>query len=228
MKTSQFKFICAIAGLVATTRGAWCQQSANTSPPFAGLYCFGFSWTDTQEKYRSCNGSMWPEFMSTNLGLAYLPAHNLARGGSTTDDTLGQVNGLGSLREPQRNLYVVWVAAGDVVLGVGGITWTNDTAWNSMLQSALKASSNIVQRLYAKGARSVVVQNCLDVSLTPQILQQIGTNTARLAKLKEHIAQFNSDLAGTLQGMGTANLDLRLMLVDTFAHLNDVYANAGT
>ena len=46
-----------------------------------------------------------------------------------------------------------------------------------MLLSVLKTSSNIVERLYAKGARSVVVQNCLDLSLAPQVVGDIGANS---------------------------------------------------
>ena len=48
--------------------------------PFNSLYCFGHSWTDTHNgswptpQYymnRGCNGPMWPEYLSTNLGFAY-------------------------------------------------------------------------------------------------------------------------------------------------------------
>jgi uncharacterized delta-60 repeat protein len=216
----------------------------NAVPPYDALYCFGFSWTDTQGLFmdgspdfvnhktnywnsHSCNGLMWPEFASTNLGLVYLPSHNLARGGATTADTLTQVSNLPALQNPERNLYVVWVAAGDVLNATTGIAWNNDNAWNSVFQSVLKTSSNIVERLYAKGARVVVIQNCLDLSLAPQIVSQAGTNTARLARLKEHSAQFNSDLATTVQSFNAAIPDLRLLVVDVFALENTVYADPG-
>lgn len=73
--------------------------------PFNSMYCFGFSLTDTggngcswpAPSYfnnRACNGSMWPEFLSTNLGLAYVGANNYAKRGSFSAEQLAQVTSL--------------------------------------------------------------------------------------------------------------------------------------
>src|SRR5262245_25514820 len=86
------------------------------APGYDALYCFGFSWTDTRA--RDCNGTMWPEFASTNLGLSYLQANNLATGGATTSATLAQVNQLNA-PHPARSLFVAWIAAGDVLFAAG-------------------------------------------------------------------------------------------------------------
>src|SRR6266487_1231858 len=94
---------------------------------FNSVYCFGFSWTDTQGlrsdgspdfannnpqywQNRTSNGQMWPEFLSVNLGLVYTAANNFARGAATSSDTLAQVNKLPSRSNPESGLYIVWVA----------------------------------------------------------------------------------------------------------------------
>src|SRR2546422_8063249 len=183
----------ALAGLLhapdaRADSGAVTRQVATlTITPFNSVYCFGFSWTDTQGlrsdgspdfannnpqywQNRTANGPMWPEFLSVNLGVLYKAANNLARGAATSSDTLAQVNNLPSPSNPESGLYIVWVAANDFFFAAdpnssSAINWTNETAWNTLIQTAAKNSSNTVERLYAKGARSVVVQNCLDWSL---------------------------------------------------------------
>jgi hypothetical protein len=91
---------------------------------------------------------MWPEFASTNLGLSYLQANNLAAGGATTSETLAQVNQVNP-PHPGRSLFVAWVAAADVFFAAdknwgSEINWTNETAWSRMFDSVLKTSSNVV------------------------------------------------------------------------------------
>ena len=54
---------------------------------FNSIYCFGFSWTDTHNcaaswpppnysQGRACNGPMWPEFLSSSLGMEYIEQNN--------------------------------------------------------------------------------------------------------------------------------------------------------
>lgn len=244
MKTIRFIPLLAI---LVTGNISGLSQPTNADLPFNALYCFGFSWTDTQGLFpdgspdfvnnsplywqnRASNGPMWPEFASTNLGLAYLPANNLARGGAVSSDTLAQVNHLPSHSNPERGLYVIWAAAGDFLSAAdssygAAINWTNETAWNAMMTTALRTSSNTVESLYAKGARSIVIQNCLDLSLAPGVVSDVGANADRLAQLKERTARFNSDLAATLENLQRSKPDLRLFIADIFRHENEVYAN---
>jgi hypothetical protein len=226
--------------LLLGSRSSGLAQLTNAWPPYEALYCFGFSWTDTQGLYmngqpdfvngnpdywqnRASNGPMWPEFLSTNLGLTYMRSKNLARGAATTADTLTQSFSIAAVPNPAPNLYVVWVAAGDFLNEVGT---TSDTAWNGMIIDVLNTSSNILQRLYAKGARSVLVQNCLDLSLAPKVIRQLGPNTNELAKLKQRTALYNSLLQDMVLHIQEVNPDLRLCVVDIFSHENEVHTNS--
>ena len=76
------------------------QVATLTITTFNSMYEFGFSWTDTQVPSHPCtqfslcpscywqgrysNGPMWPEFLSTNLGLAYVAANRSRHRGSTS------------------------------------------------------------------------------------------------------------------------------------------------
>jgi phospholipase/lecithinase/hemolysin len=231
--------VTSVVLLLGSSSGALAQLT-NAWPPYEALYCFGFSWTDTQGLYmsgqpdfvngnpdywqnRACNGPVWPEFLSTNLGLTYTTSNNLARGAATTADTLTQAASLRTIPDAARNLYVTWVAAGDFLNEVGT---TSDSAWNFMITNVLNTSSKIIQRLYAEGARSVLVQNCLDLSLAPNVIRQLGSDTNQLAKLKEHTAFFNSRLQDIVFHIQEVNHDLRVCVVDIFAPENEVYTNS--
>jgi phospholipase/lecithinase/hemolysin len=112
-------------------------------------------------------------------------------------------------------------ATGDV----NYITWTNSFAWNSLIQRIVRNASNAVERLYGKGARSIVIQNAWDLGLTPAVIQHFGTNQLRFALLRERTVKFNSDLAVSLRQLQRAKGDLRLFIYDAFAQLDEVYHN---
>src|SRR5262245_48736127 len=147
MKPQKLSTLTGVLLLAATVSSNG--QTTNTVSPYDALYCFGFSWTDTQGlspdgspsrpngnpqywQNRYSNGPMWPEFLSTNLGLLYIKANNLARAGATTGNTLAQVESLPSRNEPERGLYIVWVAASDFLYAAdsrygAAIDWTDET-----------------------------------------------------------------------------------------------------
>src|SRR5262245_9654931 len=106
--------------IVTNFSGSVASQAASlTIVPFNALYSFGFSWTDTdncssvftQPKYyegRASNGPLWPEFLSTNLGLAYVQANNYAQCGASPADILNQTINFPAPRKPQLSLYCLW------------------------------------------------------------------------------------------------------------------------
>ncbi len=130
------------------------------------IYAFGWSWTDTHNcaanwqpptKYyqgRPSNGPMWPEFLSTNVGLAYVEANNYAHCGAASLEILQQVIDFPVPPKPQLSLYCVWAASPDGDFPVLLNALTNEVAGNRLLQKTLLNNSNSVNRLYTKGARA--------------------------------------------------------------------------
>ena len=135
------------------------QLARITVTPFQSLYFFGGSWNDTggngcnwptpgYYQNRACNGPMWPEFVTTNLGLAYVAMNNRARCGATSGDILGQIASLPASRHARLSLFFVGEAVGDFLFAADNayqapsgdvpfVHWTNDLAWNGVLQRAL-------------------------------------------------------------------------------------------
>ncbi len=217
--------------------------------PFNALYCFGYSWTDTQGLFpdgsydfahnnpqywqnRTANGPMWPEFLSTNLGLIYVPGNNYARGGAESSDVLNQVISGSFGTKPGLNLYFLW-ACGDFLDAADSsyigstpyIPWTNDVAWNVMIQNTVRNNSNAVEHLYAKGARMIVVQNLDDFSRHPALVQDFGNNTNRFLAFRRHAEAFNAELELAMQAIASTKPDLRLLLQDMWSELNEAQDN---
>src|SRR5262245_51302028 len=86
------------------------------SPPvtnYNALYVFGASWSDTRNndfpaslywRRHWSNGPMWPEFLSTNLGLTYMGAKNLAVPSATSGAVLSQVTNFRPAANPELGL----------------------------------------------------------------------------------------------------------------------------
>ncbi len=222
-------------------------QTTNNPPSYSALYAFGDSWTDTRDTLcgwgppdyypqRACNGTMWPEFVSTNLGLAYIATNNLARCGADSAGMLNRAKQLKLGTNAALGLYFLWAGGADFLYGASTaslqtrsipyIPWTNDVAWNQLIQNAVNNNSNTVEWLYAKGARSIVVQNNSDLSRYPFLIGEFGTSQMRVTKLRERTTRYNLALAAVLDAISDAKPDMRLMKVDIQARLDELLTNA--
>ena len=205
--------------------------------PFNSIYCFGFSWTDTggngctwsapqYYQNRACNGPMWPEFLSTNLGLTYVGANNYARCGAFTSDMLNQITSLfRAPRNPSVSLYCLWAGGSDFLVayppngfGRGWVPVTNGVAWNQLLQTMIQNTSNMVHRLYTNGARAMLLQNINGTNASDVVA--LGLHDAGI--LEGHIRRFNADLVVMMEALHRIHSDLRLYLVDVYSKLDDV------
>lgn len=223
--------------------------------PFNALYCFGYSWTDTQGLFpdgshdftynnpaywqnRTANGPMWPEFLSTNLGLTYVSANNYARGNAGSADVLNLVGSSAIGPLAALNLYFLWAGDSDFLWAadanysgaVSYVPWSNSTGWNTVIRNALNNNSNAVERLYAKGARTIVVQTLDDFSRHPALVRDFGTDTNRVLAFRTRVQTFNSELESALAQISQRKPDLRLVVADLYSDLNvvqDHYSDYG-
>jgi len=196
--------------------------------PFNSMYCFGFSWTDTHNcfwtptnKYymgRACNGPMWPEFLSTNLGLAYAEANNYARCGANPPELLSQVNNFPGPARPELSLYCL-------MLRYPG-EYSSETAWASNLQQTVLANSNLVHRLYTRGARTILIQSQFiggPGEITPDLL----TNPVWIAHSYENcdVPVFNTRVFQAANSYAQTKADLRIVWADMFSKFSPIEAH---
>ena len=94
------------------------------------------------------------------------------------------------------SLYLLWVGDPDFnraepVYGPPfSVSVTNEVAWNQLIHTIILNNSNAVNRLYAKGARTILFQTFMD-----DYNSDLGTNHA---KASENVARFN---AGFIEAM---------------------------
>jgi phospholipase/lecithinase/hemolysin len=179
--------------------------------------------------HRASNGPLWPEFLSTNLGLAYPAANNHAHCGAGASDVLNQVIQFPVPPKPELSLYFL-MFSDDILLGLPplgptDLNVTNQVAWNQVIQTGILINSNAVSQLYAKGARAIVVQSEMDFGRSPAAFTGFGTNIAGLSIFSEYCALYNTGFSNAVHAFGQTRPDLRIVWVDLFSKLNEVLAN---
>lgn len=204
---------------------------------FDAIYAFGDSTTDTGRNKapaglyfdgRWSNGPLWVEGLSTRLGFAYDPAKNFARSGAETKDLAAQITEAGSPPDAGSALFVLWVGANDVINNVEAAGF-DDSRWAAILGTAVNNLSNAVVRLYAAGARDILVPNVTDMTHVPAVKAYIDAVPFLSALVREYarvkVSELNANLAAALNGVKAGRSDLRLSIFDTYAFLNDIVAN---
>ena len=216
-------FLAATVTLAALINGGG--QSTNT-PIYKALYVFGSSWADTRNGpyYLGhwSNGPMWPEYLSTNLGLAYISGNNFAVGGSRVDDVLNQVNAFIAPTNAQFSLFHLWAGYTDFY---DTDSLTNDLVWNGRIRTRVNTISNAVTKLYAKGARTIVVPNVFDRSHDPDFITLWKNDSTSQMLYSERINSFNSALAVALGAIDNAKPDLRLLTFDFHSKFDELTTN---
>jgi phospholipase/lecithinase/hemolysin len=204
-------------------------QSTNAPAAYPALYVFGSSWADTRNNtsalfYRGhwSNGPMWPEFLSTNLGLAYLPGNNFAVGGSYVADVQNQVIAFHAPTNVASCLVHFWAGYTDFY-NIDGLA--NDPLWNSRIRSWVNTLSNSLVRLYVKGARSILVPNVFDRSHDPAFVALWQNDPVSRGQYSARIDSFNTAWASALAAIDGNFPDLRLFTFDFHAQHNNLVTN---
>ena len=172
---------------------------------------------------------MWPEFLSTNLGLAYVESNNYAVCGTGGVEILNQVRSFPTPPKPELSLYCL-MYSDDILWGFpqGGGTYidvTNTTAWDGIIQTGVLNNSNAIHQLYAKGARTIVAQGEIDAARFPRAAALFGTNASRVAKISEYCERYDAGFFDAVSAYSKTRPDLRLIWVDLFSKVNEVVAS---
>lgn len=153
--------------------------------------------------------------LSTNLGLVYVEPNNYARAGSTLPETLDQVNSFALPSKPQLSLYCVMMG--------GTAAINNEPTWARSVRSDILSNSNLVSRLYARGARAIMVESQLVQD--PNDRLPFGTNPDLQAEYDSAYASLNAGFRQAMDVFSKSHLDLRFYFVDMFSKLDDILAH---
>jgi outer membrane lipase/esterase len=208
-----------VFGASVSDTGNACNASPAACPP-APPYAPG----------RASNGTLWIETVAARYGASATPSRlggfNYAFGGART----GVVPGAAPTTTPnmvqQMDQYLARVSyqvSPRSLIVIDAVTFGNNI--NAVLTQALDGNAAVaagiadivgmVNRLYAAGARNILVLNVPNIGRTP-LVQSTG-NSAAIAGATALSQGFNVNLANQLNLLRPLLSNLNLVLVDVFA-----------
>ena len=211
----------------------------NTSPYPSGTNYFGRRYT---------NGRVWVEVLAQELGLtnnywystnslysvSYTNLTSLTTNWSYSsnnwsyldDYSSDLVKNVGNFKAPTNAtnaLFVVWVNDADFVSDVINCA-TNITLWTNAMNQSLTNHFVAVTNLYAKGARTLVMPNAVDITKVPDY-DSGGSNN--LAFIRQQIINFNTAFTNTLMNRLRTNCPgITIYVPDFFTLLDNMLTNA--
>jgi len=194
---------------------------------FSSLYVFGDGISTTtnntsgSSQYygkRYSNGRVWVEVLAQRQGINYESNKNWSYFYNSSTTMLAHVMS-SQPTNASTSLFVIWVNCADLwypamYSGTTMSQWTS--AINQSQTNHYKAATN----LYAKGARTLIMPNAVDISTIPEFDQSSNTNFFHQRSLDYNIAFSN-----TLNRIRTACPDLTLYTPDFYALLTNMIAH---
>ena len=169
-----------------------------------------------------CNGRVWIQVLAQRLGITYSASKNVSYFYHLSSEVVTNMIGFAP-SDASNSLFVVWVNDADFVQDMDKIYPSLDLAtWNSAISTSLANHQTVVQSLYAKGARTVVMPTVVDITKTPQYS---GMTSSEKAFIRGRIAYFNTNMVTMLAQVKAAHPDLTICVPDFFALLDDMAAS---
>ena len=220
-------------GASVSDNGNACNLSAANCPP-SPPYASG----------RFSNGPLWIDAVVARYGASAVPSRlngtNYAYAGARTGTVPGvttppsvpsmvaQVDQylarIGYVTSPQTLFVLDGITVGNNIADALTLSATNPNAPVEVLTAAVTDMASMILRLYAAGARHIVVVNSTNVGRTPRV-QALGP--AAVAGATQLSAQFNGALAQQIAGLRATSPGLNVYLVDAFALTEQAIANPG-
>jgi len=196
---------------------------------FTSLFIFGDSISSTTGNtvgpanlyygLRYSNGRVWVELLAQFQGLTYNSNNNNSYFGNTSTNVVATINGFNAPSDASNALFIVWVNNADLFYpalnnGTSMNAWTN--AINASLTNHFKAITN----LYAKGARSLIMPNAVDISTIPKF-----DNSANKTFIHQRCMDYNAAFTNTLNQIRAACTNLVIYTPDFFTLLTNILAH---
>lgn len=209
--------------------------TAATGYSFTALYVFGDSLSDTGRNPapagtnyydgRYCNGPLWIEYLSTNLGITYSYSNNFAVSGSTTSNLLSQIAGLTPGPDLQSGLFTLISGGNDFFYSAESLGTTN-SLWDNMVTNAVRNLTNAISAIYTDGGRELIVGNLVNVGQTPAFFLKFPAGYGNFVDTK--VALFNTLFATALTNVLQYSPGLRLYFFDDNLGFSNILNSAAS
>ena len=210
---------------------------------FTSLYIFGDGVSTTTNNTgpypsttnffgkRFTNGRVWVEVLAQQQGLTNNSVTNAnwsfysndwSYVGNYSSNVVKTLTNYPAPPDSNTALFVVWVNDADFVYDVLNYA-TNITQWTNAINLSLTNHFKIITNLYAKGARTLVMPNAVDIGEVPAYAAYGSDN---LAFIRQRIIGFNTAFTAILSNAMVAHPDLEIYEPDFFALLDNILTNA--
>jgi phospholipase/lecithinase/hemolysin len=142
---------------------------------FTSLYIFGDSISTTTSMpspssssygQRYSNGRVWVEVLAQRQGLTYDPNKNWSAFANYSINVVTNVSNFNAPANASNALFVIWVNNADLY-DPAAYDGSNMAQWTSAINQSQTNHFKIITNLYAKGARTLIMPNAVDISTIP-------------------------------------------------------------
>jgi len=206
---------------------------------FSSLYAFGDGVCTTTSNivayplstnyygHRSCNGRVWIEVLAQRQGLDYDPNKNWSFFGHYSPNLVTNISRFVAPPDVNTALFIIWVANADFVYAItqyAPYTTENLAKWTNAINQSLSNHFTAIQTLYAKGVRTLVMPNAVDLTKVPFYA---GLSAANKSFIRQRVVDFNLAFATRLDQARAAFPNLTIVSPDIFTLLDNFLAHPG-
>jgi phospholipase/lecithinase/hemolysin len=216
-----FRFTFSLCLLAATALSA--------SAAFSSLYVFGDGLSTTTDPgslgyplyygQRYSNGRVWVEVLAQRQGLTYNANNNNSYFDQDSADVVGDVNSFTPPANVTNDLFIVWVCNSDTWEAVEDSD--NSAQWTDVINQSQANHLQIITNLYAKGVRTLILPNAVDISEVPQFNQ----DASQASVMHNGCIAYNVAFSNTVNQAIALCPGLKIYTPDFFTLLNNVLAN---
>jgi len=173
---------------------------------------------------RYCNGRIWVEVLAERQGLALPTNRNLSFFGHYSSNLVINVSNYVAQPDAGSTLFVVWVNNADIVFDISYFdpyTSNNIAAWTNANNRSISNHAKIVETLYAKGARTIVMPPAVDITKAPFYS---GLSTANKTFIRQQVSAFNSAFTNRVKQLEASSSGLKIIMPDFFSFVDDLIA----
>jgi len=173
---------------------------------------------------RYCNGRVWVEVLAERQSLTLPTNHNFSFFGHYSSNLVINASNYVAQTDVGTTLFVVWVNNADIVFDITFFTpytSNNIATWTNANNRSISNHVKIVETLYAKGARTIVMPPAVDITKAPGYV--IGT--ANEDFIRQQIISFNVAFTNRLKQLEASSPGLKIITPDFFPFVDDLIAN---
>jgi len=187
---------------------------------------------------RNCNGRVWVEVLAqrqgltnntiTNVNWSY-SSNNWSYFGQHSSNLVQNLNSFAAPTDASTALFVVWVNNADFVYdweNYPPFTTNNIAVWtNAINQSVTNHWRALTNLYYAKGARTLVMPNAVDITEVPAYTQAIPEYKSFI---RARVIDFNTGFAAMLNQARASLPGITIYAPDFYTLLDNMLTNAAT